>query len=273
MDSNNTPLGEQPSTTESNNPTPQSTTPTNILVILVAIAVLVVTGYFIFSKSNQKKGSTDSQSNTQIALQEKERQTIEICSRTIALPSFIQTSDLQDTGRAEPYPNWWTCQYKTNDNLFSITILDKADTQLSETYQDNFEVLSSLAASSDSNINTEVEKIGITDTISTGIREINLVEKLTENSVGYTGQIFQDFSGSGVYQTATMVDNRYIVFVTYVIMGIEPGDGWRQYFDERWTFEQRNETALFREYFRQVMQEQATIERIAEINQATRKIQ
>lgn len=274
MDTNNPQVGEQSNNTEPNNLTTQNKPQTNVLAILVVVAVLAVVGYMVYGKSDEAIVPSNNEPNpvaTEVE-QEKVLQTVDICGRTIALPSFIELSALQDSGREEPYPNWWTCQYKTPDNRFSITVLDKEDGELSETYADNFEAFSSFTGNANSSSIPEVGKIAITDTISTGIREVNLVEVLNKNSVGYTGQIFQDFSGLGVYQTATMIDNRYMVYITYVIMGIEEGEGWRQYFDERWTFEQKNELVLFREYLQKVMLDETTMEQIKEINQASRNI-
>ncbi len=246
-----------------------------VLALLVLVAVLAVGGYLIYGKSTPPEAPV----NNEVPVLNKEESdqvdklaTTEICGQNVVLPSFVEASDLQQTNREEPYPRWWTCQSKTTDFNFSITVLDKEDALLSETLADNFIAFDNFMKGSESEITPEVNEIAITDTISTGIREVSLVGVLGENSLGYTGQIFQDISGAGIYQTATMVDERYIVYATYTIMDIQEGSDWRNYFDERWSFEKKNETELFQEYLKQELQKPATLEKIREINQVTKNI-
>ena len=83
-----------------------------------------------------------------------------------------------------------------------------------------------------------------------------------------TAEVFQDIPGSGIYQTATEVNNRYLVYITNVLFPVDD-KAWSDYFTQRWSAEKANNTQIFNEYMNLILKQKSTIDKIQELNGIT----
>lgn len=97
----------------------------------------------------------------------------------------------------------------------------------------------------------EIKNIATTDIFSTKISNRILHDRLAPNSIGYTAEISQDVPGHGVYQTATYIDHRLIVYLTYDLFG-NSEDAWSIYFAKNYVAgaDDGNASELFKKYMK-----------------------
>jgi len=172
-----------------------------------------------------------------------------VCGITLKLPSIAGNSIVKNNDENMLEPG--LCSYvSAPDRRFRILVIDTvATTDKNSDIQKAFDrYLSSQNAQ-------EIKNIAITDLFSTGISDRILYERISPNQLGYTAQIFQDIPGRGVYQTATYLDSKYLVYLTHEL------------------FDTYDTTKPFIQFMKDYSSQLNIQEILEEINESTKSIQ
>lgn len=121
------------------------------------------------------------------------------------------------------------CGYKSD--AFSVIVLDKNKVATTSPDTSQLRAFAAFDRYLSSQNPKEIIDIASTDTDFTTIFLRYYYSRIGKNTITYTGQIGQDSPGQGVYQTATYLDNRYIIYLTYHLFNNQ-GDPWNLYFNK-----------------------------------------
>lgn len=257
------------------------------IIIAVIIILASLTGYFVGrndinktivqqssstpalsgNQQTQNAGNTQTSQNTNQTTATADP--IKICGIQIVLPQFLNSA-IQSVTQTSPLQSQEKCRYTNKDNTFWVQVFDR-DSSASNNQTPN-QIFSAFDRYQQSNDSTKIHDFSTTPFVSTGIASENFYQKISDNSIGYSAQIFQDFPGPGVYQTVTKVDNRYLVYLTYTIL--ENSDpAWLSYYNDRWPDPKSNASLLFENYIKTVLTDPDIIGKINGINLAAASIQ
>ncbi|MFA6006490.1 MAG: hypothetical protein WC764_02040 [Candidatus Paceibacterota bacterium] len=213
-----------------------------LFFILSVIVIFAFTGWAYWLMVNANRVSpvpvvtetvTPTQPDTKVEIPSSSEVTL--CGIAITLPEFSIGSLGKDLDG---------CLYR--DDKLSIQVIDKGTST-----QDAFTAF-------DRYLNTQLAKeiisIARTDSESDNFILRTFYNQLEKNSVAYTAELGQDKLGAGVYQTATYLDGRYIVYLTYHL------------------FDQYDNGQPFRTYTKEYVSRPEVQSVIKELNASTRTI-
>jgi len=257
----------------------------NTIVVVVIVTLIGAIGYFAFIKKSgpvaQLPSSTQTPSTTnpnppqaKVSTPTPTTQTnvkeISICDINVGIPSFVKTQLTKDedfTPSGTGGTKLIGCKYQTTG--FSILVLDRNTISANEEFwQAKFKAFDRYQQSQ--NVD-EIKNFSTTDIISTSIKNQQLYKNLNNNTVSYTAEIYQDIPGFGVYQKATEINNRYLVYITYNLFNIAD-KAWSNYFAAHWSSQNNNETQIFNEYMAIKLKDNVIINKINELNNITLNI-
>ncbi len=194
---------------------------------------------------------------------------ISLCGINLMVPEFSIDSFNRLTG------DFWNlsgfCGYTSGP--FSIMVLDKdtvATTSPDSAQVQAFTAFDRYVASQNPK---EIINIASTDTDFTTMFLRYYYSRIGKNTLTYTGEIGQDYPGMGAYQTATYLDNRYIVYLTYHLFN-NHGDPWDLYFNKNFKPSEMggNNKELFKTYVDRIVARPEVKTLIDEMGASTKTI-
>ncbi len=134
------------------------------------------------------------------------------CGATLAVPTFVPLRIVQDVHNSPFGPSGDLPGCKFSAGRYSIVLLDKQSLPNDSQWQSPFLAFNRYQQSKKIE---ELISVARPDVIGTGPLALSYKVDLNTNAVGYTAGIYKKLPPAGVYQTATEIQDRYLVFQTY----------------------------------------------------------